>query len=861
MLKKIFTLLLTMLFSVFMLSSRATTAQCSNDVPTYPEGIVPMLFEGNTSPDASCSFYYKIEIKSEAPRDGWYDIPGGKVYLEFKMTDCGWVVSWKAGPGVVIDKVYTKGGPDYNKYDYTGINPRPVADGNLHAPLTPSANDNPKFAGFSHIDFCYRVALLIEKTAETSYNLRYSWEIDKKPNAEYDLFKGDEVKHDYVVKVTKGKGIPEDIMVWGTITIYNPAKATAVIESITDVIPGYNNVELTCNVTFPYHLAAGETLKCTYKAKLDNLKSLVNTVTVVTSGKVDGGKATADIKFGEPDKVFDNEITVIDSYKGELGKTNKSTSWEYSRTLSCFDADNEFIEKETYHNTATIKETGQKASAYVKVTCWELEVAKDAKTSFDRTYTWEIEKEHDAGDDCLILSEGQLYEVNYTVTVTAVYEDDNWAVKGKITVKNPAPIDAVINSLKDVIVPGGIDADVKCNVEFPYTLKAKESFTCSYSAILPDAKTRENKATAVLQNFFYYYDAGLGKMAAKKIGTTGFTGTAVVDFANAVMTETDECVDVYDKHGKLMEVKLGTVCYPYDKGKNVFTFMHEVGGLLAGKYECDEENFVPNTARFITNDTKTEGKAYAEVCFVIPCPGCTLTPGYWKTHSKYGPAPYDATWALLGEDKMFFLSGATYYKVLWTPPAGGNAYYILAHAYIAAELNALNGASFDAAQDAFDKATKLFEKYTPADVAASKGKNASLRNQFIALAEILDKYNNGIIGPGHCNDNSYVPSVKSASSDLMPGMDMVSDGAVKVYPNPFSSEVHFEFTLEKDSHVLLEIFNMTGQKVTVLMDNLVSKGVSNRISFVPADQTPGMFIYRLKMDDEVHTGRILYRKD
>ena len=28
---------------------------------------------------------------------------------------------------------------------------------------------------------------------------------------------------------------------------------------------------------------------------------------------------------------------------------------------------------------------------------------------------------------------------------------------------------------------------------------------------------------------------------------------------------------------------------------------------------------------------------------------CTLTQGYWKTHSSYGPAPYDVTWAILGD--------------------------------------------------------------------------------------------------------------------------------------------------------------------------------------------------------------------
>jgi hypothetical protein len=88
-----------------------------------------------------------------------------------------------------------------------------------------------------------------------------------------------------------------------------------------------------------------------------------------------------------------------------------------------------------------------------------------------------------------------------------------------------------------------------------------------------------------------------------------------------------------------------------------------------------------------------------EIDINVPCGGgCTLTPGYWKTHSSYGPAPYDDTWAQIGEDTIFFLSGQSYYDVLWTNPEG-NAYYILAHAYIAAQLNLLNGASAPAEVD------------------------------------------------------------------------------------------------------------------------------------------------------------------
>lgn len=131
--------------------------------------------------------------------------------------------------------------------------------------------------------------------------------------------------------------------------------------------------------------------------------------------------------------------------------------------------------------------------------------------------------------------------------------------------------------------------------------------------------------------------------------------------------------------------------------------------------------------------------------------GCTLTIGYWKTHSEYGPARYDETWALLadGADTPFFLSGLSYYDALHTQPRG-NAYFQLAQQYIGATLNGLSGASLPGeVVDALDDATALLETYSPADVASWRG-NRGERPAFIELAGILDDYNNGLIGPGHC---------------------------------------------------------------------------------------------------------------
>ena len=361
--------------------------------------------------------------------------------------------------------------------------------------------------------------------------------------------------------------------------------------------------------------------------------------------------------------------------------------------------------------------------------CWNkaLEASKTAETTFDRTWTWNIEKAGDQTD--LTLSSGQNFLVNYEVTVSTEATDSKWAVSGSITVYNPNPTaSATITKVSDV-VSSNIEASVDCgSVTFPHSLAAGDTLTCTYSASLPDGVSRTNTATV----------ATSGKVA-------GGSGSADVIFSNTPTNESDECIDVSDTpYGSLGKVCAG-------EAPKTFTYNLNVGPYA----DCGEYKFI-NTASFVTNDTDTTDSSSWTVTVNVPCGGgCTLTQGYWKTHSEFGPAPYDDTWAQLssGASTAFYQSGKTYYEVLWTPPQGGNAYYVLAHQYIAAQLNILNGADPSAAQVAFDAATTLFNKYTPDQVAAAKGKTGNdLRSQFTSLATVLDNYNNGLIGPGHCSE-------------------------------------------------------------------------------------------------------------
>ena len=154
---------------------------------------------------------------------------------------------------------------------------------------------------------------------------------------------------------------------------------------------------------------------------------------------------------------------------------------------------------------------------------------------------------------------------------------------------------------------------------------------------------------------------------------------------------------------------------------------------------------------FVTADA-ADFLLYGVSVDTIVVSGCTLTFGYWKTHSIFGPAAHpDPTWNLIlpsGPTTPFFFSGQTYLQVLQTDPKGGNAYYILAHQYIAAVLNKLSGASTTLTVDAaLIEAEAFFNNpaNTPATVLST-----TERNHLLSLADLLDQYNEGTIGPGPC---------------------------------------------------------------------------------------------------------------
>jgi hypothetical protein len=319
------------------------------------------------------------------------------------------------------------------------------------------------------------------------------------------------------------------------------------------------------------------------------------------------------------------------------------------------------------------------------------------------TCAWSIEK---TGSSDLTLAVDQGFDVPFTVAVTKTCTND---VHGTVTGTGDPGGNVTVTVGGVAAIVSGCASDGHAG-----------TFSCNYDG---------HPATAA--------DTTVDATATYADGTA--SGSTAVSFHGVVPAENS--VDILDSN-------LASPLAIHLDHSETFNYTVHVSYATCGPHTLD------NTA--IVMDSVELARSSHSVHINVPCAsGCTLTQGYWKTHSKYGPAPSDPAWNNItpsGPDTPFFLSGQTWYQVFKTSAATGNAYYILAYQYMAARLNILDGASSTAAVNAaLAWATTFFSTYTPAQIGALS-KDSALRATAISNASTLDSYNNGATGPGHCDE-------------------------------------------------------------------------------------------------------------
>ncbi len=127
--------------------------------------------------------------------------------------------------------------------------------------------------------------------------------------------------------------------------------------------------------------------------------------------------------------------------------------------------------------------------------------------------------------------------------------------------------------------------------------------------------------------------------------------------------------------------------------------------------------------------------------------GCTYTQGYWKTH---GPIPFGNN-SNQWDVNNLYLGTVNYtdFQLLqiFQTSVGGNGLISLSHQLIAVKLNIANGADPTAINGAVAAADGIIGGL----VVPPIGVDSLAPSVTSALTGTLDAYNNGFIGPGHCN--------------------------------------------------------------------------------------------------------------
>ncbi|NMM64037.1 hypothetical protein HBE96_15425 [Clostridium sp. P21] len=449
-------------------------------------------------------------------------------------------------------------------------------------------------------------------TATAHNTEEFTWSITKSATPTvWNLFNGDLGTSQYTVSVVKSQGTTDKAFIEGEVCVTNAGVSptedlqinldiqiqpnTSVLTGVPVDVSSYPIIPAGETHCYPYSviIPSGSVMPgATYKVTAN--------VTIMNHAGHEGtpfGPSPSDTTV-MPDQqtIVNDTIHVTDD--GSSYTFSDSAMLSYSVKYQCPD------DAGTHTNTAVIEETGQSASATVTVNCYALQVSKDVNTALIRTYNWDITKTADKSN--ITLSTGQSLPVNYTVTVSETSVDSGWAVSGNITVHNPAPIDAVINSITDIISPN-IAATAACGVSFPYTLAAGGTLNCTYSANLPNGDERTNTATAILQNFDYGFNG-----TSVPDGTTEFIGTATINFSNATITEVNKCVTVEDT----LQGILGNLCVGVDNLPKTFVYTRQIGPFATcGEFE------VTNTASVINDEGSVLAHDEWTVHVHIPCRG------------------------------------------------------------------------------------------------------------------------------------------------------------------------------------------------------------------------------------------------
>lgn len=79
------------------------------------------------------------------------------------------------------------------------------------------------------------------------------------------------------------------------------------------------------------------------------------------------------------------------------------------------------------------------------------------------------------------------------------------------------------------------------------------------------------------------------------------------------------------------------------------------------------------------------------------------------------------------------------------------------------------------------------------------------------------------------------------------------------YPNPFNPSTNIIFSLDKEEHIKIDLFDINGSLIEKILDGFLLKG-KHKITFTPVGITSGVYIYRLSTPNQTFSKKMVYLK-
>lgn len=102
---------------------------------------------------------------------------------------------------------------------------------------------------------------------------------------------------------------------------------------------------------------------------------------------------------------------------------------------------------------------------------------------------------------------------------------------------------------------------------------------------------------------------------------------------------------------------------------------------------------------------------------------------------------------------------------------------------------------------------------------------------------------------------TYEPAEAEAEEEILPG---ISDGyGVGNYPNPFRSHTWISFQLPGESQVSLEVFDLKGERVALLLEDYAYPAGTHTINYDGGELSPGQYLLRFRAGEHTLNHKML----